>query len=85
MIQRIDALENAIVRLEYQTQIWVPYNKENGVYGRSMTLGNFRRPDNVLLKKVVELLMDKLGVSLELTQPTQSNATLKNKGEESDK
>ena len=85
MIQRIDALENAIARLEYQTQIWVPYNKENGVYGRSMTLGNFRRPDNVLLKKVVELLMDKLGVSLELTQPTQSNATLKNKGEESDK
>jgi hypothetical protein len=68
MRYKLTALENAVARLEMDTQMWYP-NYPIGYTSKAVTLGNFRGNDHILLVDIVKKIMDHIGINI--TRPTQ--------------
>lgn len=76
--EKINNLENAVARLEFDTQIWVSKKKYQGIFGqgRVLTIGNFRQSDNITLKAILELLLKKLNLKIDYKECQPPATTL---------
>ena len=76
LVRKVDILENVVANLEHDTQIWVTPTESMpnsggwqgyGVgWGKSISLGNFRGQEHILLSTIIQLLLNKLGFTLEI-------------------
>lgn len=80
---KIRRLEDAVARLECDTQLWKADPPEYAgvpVYGyvssKSISVGNFRGADHILLVDIVKLLLDKLGYELKKTPQVKQGIKL---------
>jgi hypothetical protein len=83
---KIKSVEDAVARLEYNTQVWMPDPPMlNGIpvvgYCRSkeLSIGSFCGSDHILLVDIVKILLDKLGYEIKKTPQVKSGIKLTKK------